>query len=66
MDKPISMVIKESKDTIVKTINECKLHPSILELIIKDIYIDIIAVSKKASEMEEKEYLKNTKNKTEK
>ena len=67
MDKPISMIIKESKTNIIKTINECKLHPSILELILKDIYAEIFEVSRKTSEIEEKEYLenKNTKIKTE-
>ena len=63
MDKPISMIIRESKSNIVKAINECKLHPSILEIILKDIYTETIETSKRISEIEEKEYLlkQNTK-----
>ena len=38
MDKPISVTIAEAKENIVKCINEQKLHPAILEPIMKDIY----------------------------
>lgn len=59
MDKPISMIIQESKDMIVETINKCNLHPSILELIVKDIYMDIAETAKKVSEIEEQKYVTN-------
>ena len=67
MGKPISIIIREAKETILEAINKCNLHPSILEFIIKDIYMNVAETAKNISEIEEKQYLqnKNTTTKTE-
>ena len=41
MEKPISLVIEETKQSLIETVNNCRLHPSIIEMIVKDIYIEI-------------------------
>lgn len=38
MDKPVSIIMEEAKQAIVKTINEQNISPSIMVYIIKDIY----------------------------
>lgn len=45
MNKPISMVINETKTNLLQICNQSSLHPSILELIIKDVYDEIKYVS---------------------
>lgn len=41
MDKPISIVLKESKDRITSTVNSLNLQPAILQLILLDVYNDV-------------------------
>lgn len=41
INKPLSMVLQESKENLIKVINGLNLHPSILELLIKDIYNEV-------------------------
>lgn len=41
MDKPMSILIEETKQELIDVVNRCKLHPSIIELIIKDVYWEI-------------------------
>lgn len=41
MDKPISIVLKESKDRITSTLNSLNLQPAILQLILLDVYNDV-------------------------
>lgn len=41
MEKPISILLNESKQKLVTTINELQLHPSILELIVRELYVEI-------------------------
>lgn len=38
MDKPVSIIMEEAKQAIVKTINEQNISPSIMVYIIKEIY----------------------------
>jgi hypothetical protein len=41
MDKPLSLRIEETKQTLVNTINSSQLHPYILDSIVKDLYNEI-------------------------
>ena len=58
MDKPISISIEETKQSLIEVIGNCKLHPSIIELILKDVYwevnqLKINAIAKEQKMMQE-------------
>lgn len=54
MDKPLSLRIEETKQTLINTINSSQLHPYILDSIVKDIYneIHILCVNQSKQEIE--------------
>lgn len=56
MNKPISMIINETKTNLLQICNQSSLHPSILELIIKDLYNEISLVSGQVLNKEKNEY----------
>lgn len=56
IQKPISMVIEESKNTIVNAINSVQLHPTLLEIIIKELYLEVQNQAKVIAENERYEY----------
>lgn len=56
MEKPASLLIQETRNKIINILNESKLHPSILELIMKDIMNDVTDVSTKVKNKELEEY----------
>lgn len=56
MEKPLSMIIVEAKKTIVDAANSVDLHPTLLEMIVKDIYLEVQALNKSVCENELKEY----------
>lgn len=56
MNKPISMAINETKTNLLQICNQSSLHPSILELIIKDLYNEISLVSGQVLNKEKNEY----------
>lgn len=56
--KPLSMLIEETKHSLLYICNKSNLHPSILELIVKDIYNDVVQV-KNILEKKEKEIFDN-------
>ena len=37
INKPLSLIMEESKRIIIDAINQANLHPTLLELVIKDI-----------------------------
>ena len=47
MDKPISIIINETKEKIVQVCNASKLPPCILEILMKGIYDDVYQLSQK-------------------
>ena len=55
-DKPISMLVKETKTNLIQGCNESKLHISVLQLIIKEMYDEISKVAQRVMEEEEVEY----------
>lgn len=56
MEKPASLLIQETRNKIINILNESKLHPSILELIMKDIMNDVTIASTKIKNKELEEY----------
>lgn len=68
MNKPISMVIKETKTKIANICNESGLSPVILDLIVQRIYSEIHSLAERQTVDEEMSYvkmLKETSKKTE-
>lgn len=47
MNKPISMIVDETNEKIVRACNESGLPTCILELIVKNIYYEVLHVSAK-------------------
>lgn len=56
MDKPISIVIDETRKSIVDIINKSKLHPSIIEIILKGIYLETNILSNEVLQKEKALY----------
>lgn len=52
MNKPISMVIIESKKELVNTINKMELHPTILAMVLKETLAEVEAQARYAAEQE--------------
>lgn len=68
MNKPITMVIKETKTKIANICNESGLSPIILDLIMQGLYNEIHSLAEKQTVEEEMGYvklLKETSKKTE-
>jgi len=60
MDKPISITIDETRKSIVDIINKSKLHPSIIELMLKGIYLETTMLSNEVSQREKEVYYSGT------
>ena len=56
MEKPASLLIEETRHDIINILNESKLHPTILELIMKDIMNDVTNASTRVKNKELEEY----------
>ena len=69
MEKPASLLIQETRNNIINILNESKLHPGILELIMKDIMNEVINASTRIKNKELEEYnnkvIEETKNNSE-
>lgn len=63
MNKPITMVIKETKTKLISVLNESNLSPAVLDLIMQGIYSEIHSFAEKQAVEEEKVYLEMLKNK---
>lgn len=63
MNKPISMVVKETKIKLAKVCNESGLHPIILDLILQGVYSEVHALADKQSFDEEMVYVESLKEK---
>ena len=61
MKKPITMVIDETKLSLIKTINDSNLPPFIMEMILKDIYMEINQLNINVSVKEKEQYLQSLK-----
>lgn len=58
MYKPTSIAIEETKNSIIDIINKSKLHPSIIELMLKGIYLETVILSNDVFQQEKETYLK--------
>lgn len=56
MEKPISMTIEETRNLIIDIINRSKLHPSIIELMLKGIYLEANILSNEILQRERELY----------
>ena len=56
MEEPASLLIQETRHDIINILNESKLHPTILELIMKDIMNDVTNASTRVKNKELEEY----------
>ena len=57
MNKPFTMMIKETQTKIAKVCNESGLPPVILDLIIQGVYSEIHSLTERQTAEEEKAYL---------
>ena len=60
MNKPLTMIIKETKSKLANICNESGLHPAILDLIIQGIYYEVHSIAEKQSLDEEQSYARMT------
>lgn len=62
MNKPFTMMIKETQTKIAKVCNESGLPPVILDLIIQGVYSEIHSLTERQTAEEEKVYLAECEN----
>ena len=56
MEKPISVTIEETRNIIINILNESNLHPSIVELMLKGIYLEASMLANEISQKEKQIY----------
>lgn len=56
MDKPLSIILQETKESIIKIINESNLNPCLIRPIIKDIYFEVEQASRQELLQDKKKY----------
>lgn len=56
MNKPANLIVEETKENIVKTINESGLPPFLVEPILKDLYNQINILKQQELEQSKKQY----------
>jgi hypothetical protein len=52
MEKTLSIVIEETRNSIVDIISKSKLHPSIIELMLKGMYLEALMLANEVSQQE--------------
>jgi hypothetical protein len=60
MEKPVSMIIEETKQSLADIINNCKLHPAIIEMIMKDAYFEICQFNAINTKREKEQFMKGS------
>lgn len=65
MNKPLTMIIKETKTKLANDCNESGLPPVILDLILQGIYSEVHHLAEKQTSDEERVYIETLKNKDE-
>ena len=58
MNKPISMIVRDTRTKLIKVCNESELSPVILDLIMQGIYSEIHSLAERQTLEEETNYLK--------
>lgn len=60
MNKPFSIIVEETKQQLADVINQSNLHPSIIEMIIKDIYWEVNRLNIETTTKEKEHYLQES------
>lgn len=58
MAKPISILINETKQNLIKVCNESELHPSVLQMIVRELHEEVNKVNTECIRKEQEEYIK--------
>lgn len=58
LNKPVTMIIKETKARLINVINESGLSPAVLDLIMQGIYYELHSLAQRQADEEEKAYMK--------
>ena len=66
MNKPADLIVEETKESIVKIVNESGLPPFLLEPILKEIYNQVSILKQQELEQSKKQYENSLKNEKEK
>lgn len=66
MNKPANLIVEETKEGIVKIINESGLPPFLLEPILKDLYNQVNILKQQELEQSKKQYKDSLKKENEK
>jgi hypothetical protein len=56
INKPISLIIEDAKQSIIGVINEINLHPTLLEMVLRDVYNEANELAKAQLNREKAEY----------
>lgn len=56
INKPISLIIEDAKQAIVSSINQINLHPTLLEMVLRDVYNEANELAKAQYNREKAEY----------
>lgn len=56
MEKPVSLIIEEAENTIVNAINSVQLHPTLLEMIMRNLYLEVKERARVTSQKEKDDY----------
>lgn len=56
ISKPISLILEDAKQAIVNTINQVNLHPTLLEMVLREVYNEANELAKSQYNREKAEY----------
>ena len=60
MNKPFSLIIQETKQELIDVINNSNLHPSVIEMIVKDIYLEVNRLNAETIKKEKEQFMKGS------
>lgn len=60
MKKPFSLMVQETKQELVDIINKSNLHPSVIEMIVKDIYWEVNRLNIETLKKEKEQFIKES------
>ena len=66
MNKPLTMIIKETQNSVVNALNESGLPPIILDFIVRDIYTEVHNITERQATEDVENYKKSLEEETKK
>lgn len=60
MNKPFSLLVQETKQELINIINKSNLHPSVMEMIIKEIYLEVNRLNIEITKNEKEQFIKES------